>query len=159
MGRVERVAWLGPLLGRMTLGAVFVGTGLGKLNDLGNVTEFFGSLGIPAPGFNARLVATTELVGGIAVLLGLAARLASLPLAFTMVVAIITAKRGDIAGVRDLFALEEFTYLAILTWLAVAGPGAASLDRLMRRWWRRRSESASRAGRAGALPQPGREPA
>jgi putative oxidoreductase len=131
--RLERLAWLGPLLCRASLGAVFIASGWGKLQDLGKVSEFFGQLGIPLPGFNARLVAVTELVGGAAVLLGLGTRVASLPLAFTMAIAILTAKRGEIDGPRALLALEEFTYLAVLVWLALAGAGRASIDHLVMR--------------------------
>src|SRR5262245_51867472 len=92
----QKVAWLAPLLARITVGVVFAQTGWGKLNSLGNVTEFFTTLGIPAPGFNAALVATTELVGGLSILVGLGARFAALPLSFTMIVAILTAKRSEI---------------------------------------------------------------
>lgn len=131
--RLERLVWVGPLLCRASVGAVFVGSGWGKLQDLASVTEFFGQLGIPLPGFSARLVAVTELLGGAAVLLGLGTRVASLPLALTMAVAILTAKRGEIDGVRALLALEELTYLAVFLWLALAGAGRASIDHLAMR--------------------------
>src|ERR1700722_15240953 len=85
----DRLAFVGPTLARLTVGLVFIGTGWGKLHSLGDVTDFFASLHIPAPGFNARLAASTEFFGGILVLVGLGTRLASLPLAFTMVVAIL----------------------------------------------------------------------
>src|SRR5579863_5287593 len=119
-----------PLVARLTLGVTFVGTGWGKLQHLEKVTAFFTELGLPAPHFQAMLVGTTELVGGALLLAGFASRLASLPLAFTMVVAILTAKRADIAGVSDLFGLLEWTYLVLLGWLALNGPGRFSLDGL-----------------------------
>jgi putative oxidoreductase len=67
------------------------------------------------------------------VLLGLGTRLACLPLAFTMVVAIATAKRGDLTGLTALVGLEEWSYIVFFVWLAVAGPGPLSLDRLIAR--------------------------
>lgn len=129
----DRASFLGPTLARLTVGLVFIGTGWGKLHNLGDVTDFFASLHIPAPGFNARLAASTEFLGGIAVLIGLGTRLASLPLAFTMVVAILTAKRGDITGLTSLVGLEEWSYLVFFLWLAVAGAGPLSLDALIGR--------------------------
>jgi putative oxidoreductase len=129
----DKAAFIGPTLARLTVGLVFVGTGWGKLHNLGDVTDFFASLHIPAPGFNARLAAGTEFFGGILVLLGLGTRLASLPLAFTMVVAIATAKRGDITGLTALVGLEEWSYLVLFIWLAVAGAGPVSIDRLLAR--------------------------
>ena len=135
----DKLAFLGPTLARLTVGLVFIGTGWGKLHSLGEVTDFFASLHIPAPGFNARLAAGTEFFGGILVLVGLATRFASLPLAFTMVVAILTAKRGDITGLTALVGFEEWSYLVFFIWLALAGAGPLSLDRLVSRRRLRRS--------------------
>ena len=144
-----KLTFLGPTLARLTVGLVFIGTGWGKLHSLGDVTDFFASLHIPAPGFNARLAASTEFFGGILVLVGLGTRLAALPLAFTMVVAIMTAKRADINGLTALVGFEEWSYLVFFIWLAVAGAGSLSLDNLVTRW-RRRQESSPGAG----LPKP-----
>jgi len=137
----DKLAFIGPVLARLTVGLVFIGTGWGKLHSLGDVTDFFASLHIPAPGFNARLAASTEFFGGILVLVGLGTRLAALPLAFTMVVAILTAKRGDISGLTALVGFEEWSYLVLFLWLAVAGAGPLSLDALVSRF-RRRETSA-----------------
>jgi putative oxidoreductase len=127
----RRLGPLGPTLARLTIGLVFIGTGWGKLHTLSDVTEYFSSLGIPSPGLNAHVAAATEFFGGILVLVGLATRIAVLPMAFTMVIAILTAKRGDIHGVTDLVGFEEWSYLVLMLWLAVAGAGPLSLDRLI----------------------------
>ena len=60
----DKVAFLGPTLARLTVGLVFIGTGWGKLHSIPDVTEFFTTLGIPLPGFHARLVAGVEFFGG-----------------------------------------------------------------------------------------------
>jgi len=65
------------------------------------------------------------------VLVGLFTRFAALPLMGVMTVAILTAKRPEIDGIRSLLAFEEFTYLAGFLWLFVAGAGRASLDALL----------------------------
>jgi len=130
---VDKVAFVGPALARVSVGVVFMSTGWGKLHSLDKVTQFFTELHIPAPAFQAGLVATTEFVGGLCLVLGLLTRLAAIPLATTMVVAILTAKRADIEGVTGLFGLEEWTYLVVFVWLAFAGPGKASLDWLIGR--------------------------
>ena len=130
---LERVAFLGPLLARLTVGVAFVTSGWGKLHNLDKVTEFFTELGIPAPHLQAVFVSWVELVCGGLVLLGLATRLASIPLIITMIVALITAKAEDVAGVSDLVGTIEFTYIALLIWLIVSGAGALSLDRVLGR--------------------------
>src|ERR1051325_5809869 len=146
----DKLTFIGPTLARLTVGRVFIGTGWGKLPSLGDVTDFFASLHIPAPGFNARLAASTEFFGGLLVLVGLGARLASLPPAFTMVVAILPAKRADVTGLTALVGFEEWSYLVFFIWLAVAGAGPLSLDNLVTRWLRRRQEASPGSG----LPKP-----
>lgn len=119
------------LLGRLAVGLLFVSTGWGKVHNLEKVTAFFTTLGIPAPGFNAVLVAYTELLCGSALVVGLLTRLSAIPLATTMVVALITAKRPDIHGLFDLVSQDEFTYLVVLVMVAILGPGRISLDHLV----------------------------
>jgi len=142
----ERISFIGPTLARLTLASVFIGTGWGKLSNIGSTVEYFASLHIPAPAFQARLAAATEFGGGVLLLLGLFTRLAALPMAFTMVIAIITARREALDGVRTLLGFEEWTYIVLFIWLAVAGPGPLSLDAL---WARRRRRSS-----AGATAEP-----
>ena len=48
-----------------------------------------------------------------------------------MIVAIISAKLGDIDSLETLLGFEEMSYLALFLWLTVAGPGPISLDYLL----------------------------
>jgi putative oxidoreductase len=116
------------LLGRLAVGLLFLSTGWGKVHDIPKVTHFFESLGIPFPGFQAVLVGYSELLCGTALVFGLFTRLATIPLAVSMVVALLTAKRDDIHGVFDLVGADEFTYLVVLVMIAVIGPGRIALD-------------------------------
>jgi putative oxidoreductase len=141
----DKVAFIGPTLARITVGSVFIGTGWGKLNNIAQTVEYFASLHIPAAGFQARLAAGTEFFGGILVLLGLGARLASLPLAFTMVVAILTAKRAELDGLTTLLGFEEWSYIVFFVWIALAGPGPLSLDALIDRRRKRQRQSSALA--------------
>jgi len=131
LATLDRFSWVGPLAVRLSLGCVFLGTGWGKLHNLGQVTSFFTELGIPFPAVNAAMVSGVELVGGTLILLGLFTRFAVLPLMATMVVAILTAKRPEIEGIRSLLAFDESLYFAGFLWLFVAGAGKASLDALL----------------------------
>lgn len=147
----EKLTFLGPTLARVTVGAVFIGTGWGKLHNIDQTVEYFASLHIPAAAFQARLAAGTEFFGGILVLLGLGARLASLPLAFTMLVAILTAKRGDIDGVTTLLGFEEWSYIVFFIWIALAGPGPLSLDALIKKL---RARMGNGSSSSATLPKP-----
>jgi len=135
---IGRLQWLAPLIGRLAVGLLFVSTGWGKVNDIPKVTHFFEQLGIPAPGFQAVLVGYSELICGSLLVLGLLARLATVPLIISMVVAILTAKRSELHGLFDLVGFDEFTYLCVLVMIAILGAGAVSLDRVVanRLGWR-----------------------
>ena len=77
------------------------------------------------------MVAYSELICGALLVVGLATRLATMPLIVSMIVAILTAKLGDIHGLFDLVGADEFTYLCVLIMLALIGPGKVSLDRIL----------------------------
>ena len=123
--------WLPPTLTRLVIGWVFLQSGWGKLHSQEKVVAFFTQLGIPAPEFQAKLVACTELVCGALILVGLATRIATIPLMITMAVALMTALKSDIHGLSDLFGVSEFLYIALLAWLGVYGAGPLSLDRII----------------------------
>jgi putative oxidoreductase len=128
---LDKLYWLAPLIGRLAVGLLFLSTGWGKVHSLDNVTAFFVKLHIPAPGLNAIVVAYSELICGSLLILGLCTRLATIPLIVSMIVAILTAKLGDIHGLFDLVGADEFTYLCVLIMLAVIGPGKLSLDHVL----------------------------
>jgi putative oxidoreductase len=139
------LAWLPPTLARVTIGWLFLQTGWGKVHHLGQITDYFRSLGIPAPEIQAPLASAAELVCGALILAGLFTRLACVPLIVTMTVALATAKKNDIHAVDDLFGIVEYLYIVLLVWIAVAGPRSLSLDRLLvRRFVPEREPQAAR---------------
>lgn len=85
----------GLLVARLTVAAIFISAGWMKFNNLEMVTGMLEGLSFPIPAVFAYILAATELVGGIAVLLGIFTRVFALLLAFTMVVALFTAHAGD----------------------------------------------------------------
>jgi putative oxidoreductase len=137
IGWPERVAayfaWLAPLVARLTVGGVFLWSGWGKLSDLPIVVENFIGWGIPFPKMLAPFVSGVEFIGGILLLLGLFTRIAAVPLAIVMIIAIISAKWDEVDSVETLLGFDESAYSALFLWLAVAGPGLISLDHLLQR--------------------------
>jgi putative oxidoreductase len=79
---------------RLILGVVFIAHGYPKLFVWGisGVSQFFGQLGIPFPGFFAVVVSIVEFFGGIALILGLFSRWAGLLIAINMIGATLFAK-------------------------------------------------------------------
>ncbi len=127
----KKLLWLPPLLGRLSMAAVFIPSGWGKLHSLDKVTAFFVELGIPAAHLQAPFVAGVEFVGGILLLLGIATRFATVPLIIAMIVAILTAKLSDIHSVSDFLAVDEYLYIVIMIGIFIWGAGCVSLDALI----------------------------
>lgn len=127
------LAWLGPLVARITVGWVFLWAGWGKLGAMLQVIENFRGWGVPSPEILAPFVSGLEFVGGILLLLGLFTRLFAAPLIVVMIVAIKSALWEQVDSLESLLGLGEFAYLAIFLWLGTAGPGAVSLDHLLQR--------------------------
>ena len=127
--RVSRhLTWLGPLFARITVGYVFMLSGWGKLNNLPQITENFIGWGIPVPHLLTPLTSGIEFFGGIFLLAGFLTRISAGALGVTMIVAIKAAKWGDVDSLETLLGFDEFEYLALFLWLAIAGPGPVSVD-------------------------------
>ena len=135
----RRFGSIAPLATRIVIGLAFFQAGLGKWRHMPNIIQFFDSLGIPLPAFNAYLVASIELVGGIALILGLFTRFFAAGLTTTMVVALLTADTADFmaswgsASEMSPTDVTAFTFLLFLLWLVAYGAGKLSLDALLRR--------------------------
>jgi putative oxidoreductase len=128
---------------RLYWGWQFVVDGWGKLHHLPKVTEYFGSLGLPAPGPTAFFVSILELVGGVLLSLGLGSRLTALLLTANMTGAYITGDREALLSILsnpDKFsAAAPFTYLMASLIVLIFGPGRFSLDWLIKHLWPRDS--------------------
>ncbi len=72
-----------------------------------------------------------EFVGGLLLLAGLLTRIVSIPMMIIMLVALASAKWGDVDSLQTLLGFEEISYFVMFGYLAVAGPGPVSLDHLI----------------------------
>jgi putative oxidoreductase len=114
---------------RVAVGIVFLMHGKQKLFGFGfhGVAGFLGSVGIPLPSVLAVVLTLVELLGGAALLLGVATRLTAVLLAIDMSVALLAVhlKGGFFAPAGIEFAM---TLLAANICLALTGAGALSVD-------------------------------
>jgi putative oxidoreductase len=124
---------------RLVVGALFIAHGAQKVFGFGlaGVASGFAHMGIPMAGFMGPFIALLELLGGIALVVGLLTRLASLGLFFDMLGAIgfVHFKNGFFMPNGYEFAL---TLAAITLALVLTGAGAFSLDAVL--FGRRRAE-------------------
>jgi len=136
----QRVArhldWLAPLFTRIVVGWVFLWSGWGKLTHLPLVTENFIGWSVPYPHILTPFVSGVEFFGGIFLLLGLLTRISAGALGVVMIVATRLARWDEVDSLATLLGFEEIAYLALFLWLAIAGPGLISIDRILQQRWR-----------------------
>lgn len=126
-----RFAKWGMLPLRIVVGLVFLMHGAQKLFifGLGGTSDIMGKLGLPLPGLAAMIVIAVELLGGLAILLGVFTRLAGALLAFEMLIAILVARVNG--GFFAPYGYEfELTLLGASLTFALNGPGRMSLEEL-----------------------------
>lgn len=118
---------------RLVIGFLFAAHGWQKYNEftITGTQGAFTQMGVPAADVVAPIIATLELVGGIALILGLATRPFAALLTLNMLGAIILvhASAGIFVetGGFELVLLLGASSLAV----ALAGPGRLSLDHLL----------------------------
>lgn len=118
---------------RVVVGFLFAAHGWQKYNEftIAGTQGAFTQMGVPAADLVAPVVATLELVGGIALVLGLATRPIAILLSLNMVgaIALVHAPAGIFveAGGFELVLMLGASALAV----ALIGPGKFSLDNLL----------------------------
>ncbi len=115
---------------RVVVGVTFFLHGWQKLftMGIGGVGGFFTSLGIPAASLMAAVVTFVELLGGLALILGVGTRIAAILLAFDMFMAFLLVHRSN-----GFFVSEGGYELVLLLFaatvgLALSGAGKLSVD-------------------------------
>lgn len=135
------LSWIPSLLFRLILAPVMIIAGYSKLGfsenpetflqaitALPSIVSWFGNaewgLGLPFPSLLAFLAAWTEFLGGWLLLIGLFTRVISIPLAFTMVVAMSTVHWSH--GWFSVTPTNTETSAArVLDWLSIPGAQAS----------------------------------
>lgn len=131
VNRICTLKSLPLLLIRLVLAYGFYKPAKMKWQNINDIADWFGSLGIPAPSLSAYLAAGTEAAGVVMLVLGVGTRLISIPLIVTMLVAIKTVhwSNGFEAG-ENGFEIPLYYIIMLLT-LIVFGSGKWSIDNML----------------------------
>ena len=123
MSSVE--AW-GIAIIRVTVGLTYILHGGQKLfiHKMDKVTMMMKANGLPWPRLCAILVSVAEFFGGVALVAGFYTRLAAIPLAFTMVVALLAVKLKGGYFLPDGY---EYVLLLLAGSIALIFTGAGAL--------------------------------
>lgn len=102
-----------------------------KWQDINAIGDWFASMNIPAPHFQAYMAASTEMAGVILLILGLGTRFISIPLMIVMLVAIKTVHWSNGFEAADNGYEIPLYYLIMLFVLFVYGGGRISVNYLL----------------------------
>jgi len=145
LGRSALARWA-PIPLRLIVGCGFMQHGFAKLSRGPDAFgEILQALGVPAPHFMAWVSILTELLGGLAVLLGAFVTLATVPMAILLLVAIFSVHLHNGFSSVKLVAVTaagpqfgpvgyevNLLYLACLAALVLGGAGPLALDALLK---------------------------
>jgi len=135
------------LLGRIAFAAIFLPSGIRKLNNFAGFAEGLEPRGLPFglplpfPDLMAVLAVATEILAPLMVLVGLATRWGALWLAAFVVMATLTAHRfwdfeeAAAYAAQSSSFYRNMAYIGAMFFLFSAGAGRLSVDH----WWRSRA--------------------
>ncbi len=135
--RLEDYRSIVPLLLRLGVGLTFFFSGLGKvMGGTDGVARFFGNQGIPLPGLMAPFVSYLELLGGLALMLGLFTRVFGLLFIPVMLVALLMVNipgASQEPSLPQAFTQMRTEVLLLLgsACLVILGSGVFGLDHLL----------------------------
>src|SRR6201982_272280 len=149
------VAVWAPIPLRLIVGYGFMAHGFAKLSKgPENFASILHTMGVPAPHLMAWLTILTELIGGLAVLLGAFVALVSLPMGAVLLVAMLTVhlpygfssiKLLSVSAGRAQFGPPgyelDLLYLACLAALVFGGSGPMAIEHYLRTKWKPRSQT------------------
>ena len=130
-GRAENIAML---LGRIVMCVLFVHGGWGKLLSAGATQALFAKLGLPLPVLAWLVAVIVELIGGLAILFGLYARVAGIVLAIWCIATALVAHTNFADRAQEINFWKNFAMAGGFLYVFCFGAGIYSLDRLRTRY-------------------------
>lgn len=124
---------VGVLVARILMPILFITAGWGKITGYAGTQQYMEAMGVP--GAMLPLVILLEFGGGLAVLFGLLTRTTAIITAvFTLLTAFLFHSNFA-EGVNSIMFMKNLTIAGGYLLLALMGPGAISLDRLLKKNW------------------------
>jgi putative oxidoreductase len=123
----------GPLVGRLMIAAIFVGSGFGKITGFDGTVGYIASKGLPLPQLAAIAAIIVELGGGILLILGWKTRWAAAAMCiFTVVAALIFhnfwAVPAEQAQNQMIHFMKNICMAGGLLYVVVFGSGPLAVD-------------------------------
>jgi putative oxidoreductase len=121
------------LVSRLLLAALFLPAGISKIGGFEGTAGYIASVGLPMPAVGAAVAIAVEVLGGVALILGLGTRWAALALAaFTLVASFFFhnfwAMPAEQQMMQQLMFMKNIAVVGGLLALVAFGAGAFSVD-------------------------------
>ncbi|EOC1473152.1 DoxX family protein [Cronobacter turicensis] len=123
----------GVLVARILMPILFIVSGWGKITGYAGTQQYMEAMGVP--GFILPLVVLLEFGGGLAIVFGFLTRTTALITAIFTLLTAFLFHSNFAEGVNSIMFMKNFSIAGGYLLLALMGPGAYSLDRLLKKNW------------------------
>lgn len=130
---MKNVENAGLLIARILMPILFIVAGYGKVTAYAGTQQYMEAMGVP--GVLLPLTILLELGGGLAVLFGLLTRTTAIITALFTLLTAFLFHNNFADGVNQIMFMKNFTIAGGYLLLAIVGPGAYSIDRLLNKKW------------------------
>ncbi|MDR3534302.1 MAG: DoxX family protein [Rhodopila sp.] len=120
---------LGMLVGRVLMSAIFIWSGYGKLMAATATQAYLAGLGVPLPAIAWLVAVVIELGGGLALLLGIQARLLGLVLAVWCIVTALAGHTNFAIPDMQIHFMKNVAMAGGFLQVVAFGAGRLSADR------------------------------
>ncbi|WP_165460581.1 DoxX family protein [Atlantibacter sp.] len=130
---MKKIEDVGILIARILMPVLFITAGWSKISGYAGTQQYMEAMGVP--GFMLPLVILLELGGGLAILFGFLTRTTAIITAvFTLLTAFLFHSNFA-EGVNSLMFMKNLSISGGFLLLALIGPGAFSIDRVLNKKW------------------------
>lgn len=130
---MKKLEDIGILVARVLMPILFISAGWGKITGYAGTQQYMEAMGVP--GALLPLTILLEFGGGLAILFGFLTRTTAIITAIFTLLTALLFHSNFAEGMNSLMFMKNMTIAGGYLLLALTGPGAISIDRLLKKNW------------------------